>query len=517
MRIAALLVAITAAALVAPLSAQEQVLIGSTAAQSIGTSEIIRLTGTVSKNKTHNPMSMGGVNIFTNDSGSDYRIVSIDWTLDSSGVLPNEAVESDVAFTILKNNRRNSLDSGEELTATHSYYVHGAPHHESHGDIPSGGLVFPAGTALSIGSVSSFFPLDKGAPIELADKRLEDGRLMAMDYEIELQRADTVVEPPIYSYRSPYRDRGYVPDPNRTEAPYTSFRNTTAEPVQVYGLGAFYSMSSAGSSRQSIDVYINGELDRRFQQPDRLENVDLPPVPTMVPYEVTLQPGDIITAKSRVEVQKALIYDYVGFLYAGEGLEHINERLNVVEVDFNGDGYNDIVDVDARGSIWVSLLVGEGLQDTQDEWIRGLPSNVDLAAVDANNDGVPDLRVTNDAGFCADLITDIVDTSLTPLYCEGPAADTASQNAWGDFDGDGFLDHFVVRTDPAKYEVALGSPSGLGPYQPWAYGYGEVERVFVWDGDADGRDDVMAEWGGQCVVWRSTGFDLRQQPCVKYF
>jgi hypothetical protein len=487
------------------------VLIGSSSAISLGTSPHISLRGRVSKNKTHNPMSLGGVNIFKNDSSVDYRIVRIRWTLDGSAVSPGETVESDVALTILRDHRENSLDSGDELTASHSYFAYGAPQHGMQAKVPEGGFVLPANTSLSIGSVSSFF--QNGRPIEVADDRIDDN-LMAMNYDIELRRADTVVEAPIYSYRSPFRDRSFVPDANRHEAPYTAFRNVSGRPVEVYGLGDFFSMSSAGTSRQTMNVYLNGKLDAEFAQPNRDINADLPPTPIIIPYRRTLQPGDLIAVKGRIDVERALVFDYVGYLFAGPGLEPSRERLEVVSVDFNRDGFDDIVDLDARGSIWVSLRVGSGLEDTGDEWIRGLPPSVHLTAHDANGDGVPDLHATASTGLCLDLLTNLADTSFTPKYCSGrPADPEARQSVWGDFNGDGFLDNFVTRTNPDRYEVALGSSSGLSEYIPWAYGYGDVDRLFVWDGNDDGRDDVMAEWGGQCMVWQSAGSEFEPIHC----
>ena len=474
-------------------------------------------SGTVSKNKTSDVRVLGGAYFLINSSGVEYRAVSFDYSLNTNGILPGEAAESDMGLTILPEAEDVALNSGEEMLMTHQYDAEPDNYGTAHATIPEGGFSIQSGSKLSVGSVSAIFSQSGGGAEVVADSRLADGTFMSMAYTVTFVRAGLARTNSVTSYRSPYRDRSYVSDPLRKTAPYTDFKNTSGSVVNVTGIGIFLSnLTDSEQSTHSVEVLVNGISAWSMALPPHDPGTSSPPVPLIFPLSLTLNPGDVVAVRGAVTPTRAIVFDFASYLIADGGLSPINEQLDILDIDLNNDGIKDIVDIDAKGSIWVSLRVGNNLQNTEQEWVRDV-KNVQSLTVspDYTGTGAPNLQATNSNGLCLSLQNNYVTDQFFPSYCGGDPPNPAY--VWGDFNGDGWIDRMRVSLNPDIYYVALGGPSGLSPETGWVYGYGAVDRMFVSDLNGDGLSDIEAEWtdagGFECVIWISTGSSFSKTSC----
>ena len=221
--------------------------------------------------------------------------------------------------------------------------------------------------------------------------------------------------------------------------------------------------------------------------------------------------------KGRVFPKKAIVFDYAAFIFADKGMVPVDENLDILPVDLNGDGFNDIADLDSTGSIWVSIRVGPGFQNTQTEWARAIRADkiVRLPRSDPSNPIV--LQATSAAGLCLNMTSVTAELRFLLEYCRNSGSPSLPTDVWGDFNGDRFIDR--LRVDPSinAYLVALGSPQGLGTPMIWAGGFGAVEKMFVSDADGDGKSDVMAQWfdasGLQCRIFYGDTNSFRVANC----
>lgn len=477
------------------------------------------LMGCLRKNKTSNPRSLGAAAFLTNSSGVEYRITNFAYVLDAQGLAPDESAQSDNGFTILKAGQSVALNSGEEDLITHRDDTAGADRGIAEVSIPAGGLALPPGNRLSVGSVSSIFSLGGGEAKIVDDTRLAGGTFMRMCYQADLVRADTMINPAIASYRSPYRDLSFVTNPARQQAPYTDFKNNSDHSVKIYGISIFYSTSTVNQpSNQRVDVYVDGTISRSIDLPSRQPGKPTEVAPLLFPLSLELKPGQVISMRGKVTSNVAIVFDMASYLFADPGLAPINEQLDAIDIDLNGDGYSDIVDVDERGSIRVALRVADGLQDTQQEWTGAIGRSLVLTALPRQSATQPlYLRAANPAGLCLNLLADPAHARFILDYCKVNGDPSLASDTWGDFNGDGWIDRLRVDPSTSTYLVALGGINGLGPATPWIYGYGPVARMFVSDANMDGRDDFEAEWaditGFRCLIWISTGSAFNQTPC----
>lgn len=324
----------------------------------VNADERVIFSGCLRKNKTEDPRTMGAAAFLTNLTSSEYRLIDFAYVMDTSDIRAGESVETDVGFTVLPKSELVALNSGEELMITHRYDVRPNDRGISSLAIPHGGLAVQPDQRLSIGSVSAIFPLDGSGARVVDDARLADGSLLRVCYSATVVRADKIVSPAIVSYRSAFRDRSYVADPARTTAPFTTFRNVSARPVRVYGIGSFISnLSSSEPSSHSVDVLANGQVLTRLTLPDHVPGQTSASMPMVDPVNIMLAPGDTLTVKGRVFPRRAIVFDYAAFIFADPGLVSIDERLDVLPVDLNGDGYKDIIDVEFD---WLDLGFAAG-------------------------------------------------------------------------------------------------------------------------------------------------------------
>jgi hypothetical protein len=481
------------------------------------TPDRIVFSGTIRKNKTLDPRSLGGAYSLINSSGVEYRAVRFDYSLNTNGLLPGEAVESDMGLTILPKVENVALNSGEELLITHQYDAAPDNYGTAQADVPQGGFRLKPGTKLSVGSVSAIFPQSGGGATVVNDSRLADGTFMSMAYSVTFVRSDLISTSPVTTYRSPYRDRAYVSDPSRKTAPYTEFKNTSTNVVHVSGIGIFLgNLSDSEPSTHSVGISVNGATVWTISLPPHVPGISSSPVPMILPLSLALNPGDVVSVRGTITPNRAIVFDFAGYLIADEGLTPVNEKLDILDIDLNNDGMKDIVDIDATGSIWVSIRVGNNLQDTEHEWARDV-KNVDSLSVspDYTGTGPVNLQATNSKGLCLNLQNSYSTFQFFPSYCGGDAPNPAY--VWGDFNGDGWIDRMRISSNPDIYYVALGGPSGLGTETGWVYGYGAVDRMFVSDSTGVGMSDIEAEWtdtaGFECVIWKSTGTSFFKAPC----
>lgn len=470
-------------------------------------------SGCLRKRKADEPRSLGAADFLTNGTGREYRLIRASYVLDTTGLRPGEAAESDVGFTVLGYGAEVALNSGEEALMNHYYDAVPRLGDVVEVNFPSGGLRVPAGSRLSVGSVTGIFPQAGGGAIHLPDSRIAGSNFMRLCYIATLIRADAA-QASVESYRSPYRDRSYVAHPGRPEAPYTDFKNTSAAPVKIYGVGVFLSnVTGSEPSQHQLEILVNGSVVQQVALPAHEPGKTTSALAPILPVNITLKPGDWISVRAKVVPHRAIVFDFAAYIFADAGLTQSSEHLNIMDADLNGDGQPDIVDLDSKGSLWVSLTVGNGHQNTQTEWANGLRTLSSLSIVPNQQKLL--LRGTNSEGLCMDLRPEPSIGRFILNYCKDTPG--VATDWWGDFNGDGFPDRLRRSNSELIYTVALGSASGLQPEYPAVVGFGAVDRLFVSDANGDGMDDFEAEWsdstGFRCVIWEAARTSFVEHAC----
>ena len=122
---------------------------------------------------------------------TEYRVIEFSWHMLYDGLLPGEAVESDVCLTIFDANKLTSLETGEELLCTHEH-VHRPkwddetwrPGNTSN-RIPGGGFALGVGMKLQLAGVSNCYP---AIPQEQMQQRLEaNPQMLAFHFRVLLR------------------------------------------------------------------------------------------------------------------------------------------------------------------------------------------------------------------------------------------------------------------------------------------------------------------------------------------
>lgn len=476
-------------------------------------------TGCLKKQKTSDPRTLGAHSFLANDSSITYRIRQFAYVINTSGLLLGESAESDVGFTVLPPGKLVSLDSGQEILIQHLYDASPQPERIIRANIPLGGIKLKPGDRLNVGAVSGIYQKSGGGAQIISNSRIAGGKFMQVCYRVELMRADLVSAPPVFSYRSPYRDRSFVASPGRLYAPYTDFKNTSNATVRVYGLGVFLSnLTDNLPSGDKVDVLVNGKATRTFTLPPHIPGTTTPLFSMILPMSLSLSPGAVISVRAQIKTGQALVYDFASYLFAGKGLTPTGGRLDVLRADLNGDGYKDTIDIGPQGGVWVSMTGPMGLETTEQEWANGLGSVTSLKVLKKASPAAPAvLRATNPQGLCLNLRADPSQDLFIVSYCKNDGAQSTPNTIWGDFTGNGWLDRMTINPSALTYSVALGGPNGLGPQKVWASGYGTVSQMFVGDATGNGKDDIEAQWtdaaGFHCVVWMSTGTSFNKAPC----
>ncbi|MDV5825826.1 FG-GAP repeat domain-containing protein [Sphingobium naphthae] len=472
----------------------------------------------LAKSKTADPRSLGAAHFLVNTSGKNYRVTRLRYVLDSRGLYVDEGAQTDIGFTVLPSEKIISLDSGEEAFITHRYDGTPALSRIQTLTLPRGGVTVPTGSRLAISSTTSVYPKSGGGAVAVADSRLASGRFLTLCYQAEVQRADLATQPAVSSIRSPYRDRSFVANAGRTIAPYTSFVNRSSKSVRVYGVTTFIANATDSlPSAHRTEILVNGAIVKSIALPPHRPGTSTADHPLIDPLDIELRPGDTITVRGRVLTNKAIIFDYAAYLFADAGLTPNGEMLGLANLDLNGDGHTEIVDVDAQGSVWVALRAVDGTQTTQQEWARSLRGIDRLTMTRRASTGRPAIiQATNAQGLCLNLVADPSQAHFSTGYCNVVPSTYQKGVTWGDFNGDGWPDRLRIDPIDLRYMVALGGKSGLGRDVAWANGYGNVDRLFVSDSNSDGKDDIVMEWhesGFRCLKMYSTGAGFREEGC----
>jgi len=199
--------------------------------------------------------------------------------------------------------------------------------------------------------------------------------------------------------------------------------------------------------------------------------------------------------------------------------------------DVNGDGFLDLYL--PRGHDPAQLFVNDGTGHFTDEAAaRGVldlgVSGMGAVFADYDNDGDQDLFVANNpvAGSGPDRLYQNDGTGHFTDVAEaaGVAGDTADVSAaWGDYDGDGYLDLYVVSNSPCLPPVMYqtdhlyhnngdGTFTEVTSYLPGADGDGAGYQAAWFDENGDGRPDLYLandRWGGPHPdpnkMWRNDG------------
>lgn len=442
----------------------------------------IVVKGVISK-YYNGPILSGGIWL-TNNSTEEYRIKSINYVINYTGLYSDEAAESDVCLTVVPQISNGALSSGEELLCGHEHHKGSGRGDTLDQTLPLGGISLKPGYKMYFASVSQLHPQQVGE-----DRLNKD--FLSVPFTIKLEKADLTDKIVVYSHRSPHRDRSFVADPAREYAPFTDYINNGDRIVSVVGLGVFpSSISHHLPNNLTVEVWVNDNLNEKFFIGSHSPIESDVQSNKLLPLNVELKKGDIISIRGRVDAGEAQVYDFAAFSFADGPLDRINET-SITGVDLNGDNYHDYIDYDNIGTVWVETT-RVGAHDTQFEWAWHIPR---YDKIEVLEDGAV-FRLTSEAGLCLNLVRD-KPVKFTLHYCDEsavPIIEDRNQVAWGDFNGDGWIDRLRIEPLNNTYNVALGSKDKLQPESVWYSGKGNVDKIFVEHDFVTNKDKVYTEW-----------------------
>jgi uncharacterized protein (TIGR03437 family) len=184
-----------------------------------------------------------------------------------------------------------------------------------------------------------------------------------------------------------------------------------------------------------------------------------------------------------------------------------NIPVSVVVADFNGDGFADLAIAGLPPS--VTVLLGNGLGGftpaaafTASIGVLPTDEPMSLAVGDFNNDGRPDLVVTQPLGNQVTVLINSGGSGFLPGVAF-PVGSDPKFIAVADFNGDGFQDLAVSDSGGSSITILLGN--GLGGFtaatgSPFAVGT-SPQGVAVGDFNGDGNSDLaVANLGSNTVT-----------------
>lgn len=431
-----------------------------------------------------------------NKSGREYRVTRFSWHIDYSGLgMPGrvESAESDVCLVRARQGVHCDLSSGTETFCVHEHAISGHTH-STDNVIPLGGFRLRNGDTLWINGVSNIYP--KVEQPEMEKRILESkGNLLSLIARVELVAASAVPVPAVTSVRSPYRDRSFVVTPGSVNMPHTSFRNNMERPVTVTAIGTFLSsLTHFLSARLNLEILVDGEIVYKQPLPSHVSRVDSQSSTHLIPVNVVLQTGQVITARVTLVATWSHVYDAALFIIS-DAVDQHDDRGGLVRayefslfdplLDINNDNVPDYIDVDDRGSVFIELSRGDQgeCHDTQFEraW---LPVPVREAMRDRQSvklhttpagqrPSYPHVFVTiesQDKQICVQLLR-LSEVDIDLALCDTPSSSSSTSSSethhvWGDFNGDGKLDR-VHRLNSGAVQVRFGDGRKLGSAKHW--------------------------------------------------
>ncbi|HTR97468.1 MAG TPA: FG-GAP-like repeat-containing protein [Candidatus Acidoferrales bacterium] len=177
----------------------------------------------------------------------------------------------------------------------------------------------------------------------------------------------------------------------------------------------------------------------------------------------------------------------------------------LVAADLNGDGILDLA-VANNGSASVTILAGRGANGVGDGTfttsatvpVAGSPW--DLAVIDWNGDGVPDLVVSNGAGSALALLRGTGGGAFVSAGTVGTPSAPRDLVA-GDFDGDGLPDVAAACAGTGVVAVLRGTGTGFAASGTFAAGPGAT-GLAAGDWNGDGAPDLATANAGASSVTR---------------
>ena len=184
-----------------------------------------------------------------------------------------------------------------------------------------------------------------------------------------------------------------------------------------------------------------------------------------------------------------------------------NHPVAAIAVDFDGDGYLDIVSVDQQSD---ALGMIKGFGDGTFRRIAALPVGslpTGIVFADATGDAIPDLITSNmrsqevivSAGDGHGGYATRISTSIVPI--------TPNAIAAGDWNGDGLLDVAVVSATVGVMVILIGDGTGRFANQVQYTTGTYPKQVIAADFNRDGKTDlaVVNNTSDSIQIWRGDG------------
>ena len=200
-----------------------------------------------------------------------------------------------------------------------------------------------------------------------------------------------------------------------------------------------------------------------------------------------------------------------GFFFVNTFPLPSGSRTGVASADFNGDGVFDLAESETAGTIGVDLKDPNGGYIAHTTFPSSLPHPQGIVAADVDGNGKTDLIVWDATGIeimFGNGSGGFTEAGGSP-FVPGPGAITGINSVQvGDFNGDGKVDLFVVRTPTStgkgEMRVLLGNGAGgFASANPAGYAAASSSLVnaIVGEFNGDGRTDVaVTDPGNDAVV-----------------
>ncbi len=201
----------------------------------------------------------------------------------------------------------------------------------------------------------------------------------------------------------------------------------------------------------------------------------------------------------------AIMFNKSGAFGSPVKVADIAEPTGVIAVDLDGDGLNDLAISSASGAVTVLLNRGQGKFSAARNWTVGpFPSAIE--AGDFNQDGVPDLAVSNRDGNTVSILLGTGDGSFKPAIT-AEVGHSPRSLVVADFDGDGNADLATANFSDNNISVLLGNGDATFRSGTAIAVNDSPVSLQTGDFDEDGRADlvVLTQLGGSPGILLNNG------------